>query len=79
MKFVFRFKRRGDLFWKKREVIGYKPMPEMDRMILFSEDGSIEEIPEWAKNFARLGGDWVIAMQKKMEKDSGTSVPLNVN
>lgn len=77
MKFVIKFKR--GLFWQSRSVIGYRHLLEQDRMILFFEDGSLEEVPAWSKHRVKLGTDWVLAMQKKMEKDSGTSIPVNVS
>lgn len=65
------------LFWKKKTVIGYRHLVDQDRMILFFENGAIEEVAGFHKCHVRLGPDWVLAMQKKMEKDSGTTIPVN--
>lgn len=74
MKFIFRFKFKGSLFWRKRTVIGYSPVAAADRMILFFEDGGIEEIAGWSGYHAKMGPDWVLAMKTKMEKEAGTAV-----
>lgn len=78
MKFVFKFKKHGDLLWARRVVIGHKYAADIDRMTLYAEDGSIEEVPSWSKYHAKLGTDWVLAVKKKMEQEAGAAIPVNV-
>jgi hypothetical protein len=64
--------------WKTVEVTGHRYEPSMDKFVLYFEDGSVEEIPQWSKCAVKLGKDWVDAVKSKMEQESGTSVPVNV-
>lgn len=68
----------GTMFWRQRLVIGYRLLTESDRMVIFFEDGSIEELAKWSDCHSKLGIDWVLAMKKKMERDSGASIPVDV-
>lgn len=77
-KFKFKFKKSGALFWKTRIVTGSRMEKEIDRMVLFFEDGGIEEITNWSKYDARLGVDWVLAIKDQMEKEAGQAIKLNV-
>lgn len=79
MSYYFKYKRQGYFnFYKKVKVIGHKFLPEQNKMLLFKEDGSLEEIIEWTKCSVILGTDWVTATKNKLEKETGTAIPLNV-
>jgi len=78
MKYKFKYKKSGKLFWKSRTVVGHGYDKEQDKMCLFSEDGSLEEICEWKKHSVKLGTDWVLATKKQMEKETGTNIPMNI-
>jgi len=47
-------------------------------MVLYFEDGSLERIAEWDKYDMKLGTDWVLAIKKQMEKETGTDVKLSL-
>lgn len=79
MLYKFKWKEPKKLWWNTEKVRGHRYELELDRMILFYDDGSILEIPGWSKCRVRLGLDWVLAVKKSMEKDSGQSVALDVN
>ena len=76
MTYVFKYRKRW--LWKKERVVGHQYLEAQDKMCLYSEDGSIREIKEWSKSEVSLGVDWVMAIKKKMEEKTGTTVPLNV-
>lgn len=75
---TYKFKWRRILFQHTRKVIGHKYAVELDKMILYAEDGSIEEISHWKDCSARLGVDWVLATKKNVEKEVGQPVSLKV-
>lgn len=77
MKYVFRYRRKG--IWKKATVIGHRLEKDLDKMVLYFEDGSIQEIAEWSKCDLKLGVDWVLAAKKDMEKKAAQAIPLDVN
>ncbi len=77
MTYKFNYKRKG-WFYHTEKVVGHNYMEKQNKMVLYYEDGSIREIKEWNKCECKLGTDWVLAVQKKMEKDTGTPVPVNV-
>lgn len=77
MTFKFKFKKSGQVFWRSREVIGYRYDDSRERMLLYFEGGGMEELSRWHMYDAKLGADWFLAMKNKMEKDSGTSIPVN--
>ena len=76
MSYVFKFKRR--FFWSKVTVIGHGYDATQDKMVLYRPDGSIQEVAHWRDCEVRLGTDWKVAQQKKMEEQAGTSIPLKV-
>lgn len=76
--YVFKYKRRTSLFSKSVKVVGHNYLPDQDKMVLFKEDGSLQEIINWKQCAVSLGPDWVAATKKRMEAQSGTSIPLSV-
>lgn len=76
MNYIFKYKRK--YFWKKIQVVGHNYLQEQDKMVIYREDGGLKEIKEWSKCEVELGTDWVLAVKKKMEEKTGTTVPLNV-
>lgn len=78
MNFEIKYKKSNSWFWKKKKVIGLNSIKDLDRMVLFFPDGSIEEIAEWSKHDCRLGLDWVNFQKKQMEKESGQTIPTTV-
>lgn len=59
-------------------IQGHRYEQAMNKMVLFFQDGSIREIPNWSSREVVLGVDWVLAVKKQMEAQSGQSVPLTV-
>jgi len=59
-------------------IQGHRYEQSMNKMVLFFQDGSVREIPNWSSREVVLGVDWVLAVKKQMEAQSGQSVPLTV-
>lgn len=73
-KYIFTYRRK--FFWKKIQVIGHKL--EDNTMVLYTENGGIETIPNWDQYSLKLGVDWVLAVKSKMESESGVDIKLAV-
>lgn len=76
MKYLFCYRRKW--FWKKITVVGHGYEQSQDKMILYFENGGLQEICEWSKCEIKLGPDWVLAKKKMMEMESGVDVKLNI-
>lgn len=72
------YKNLKSWFWKKQTVTGHSYQKEIDKLVLFKKDGSIEEIPEWSKHHVKLGVDFIAAQKKQMEKETGVDVKLSI-
>ena len=72
--YKFKYKKRG--LWKTIKASGHKFYPEMDRMDVFHQDGSITSIAKWSNYDLFLGTDWVLFTKKEMEKESGQKIEL---
>lgn len=66
------------MFWNKRKVLGHMFLAEQNKMILYFDNGAIEEIAQWKDCSCKLGSDWVLATKKHMEEQAGQAVPLKV-
>lgn len=75
--YQFRYKKK--FFWKKIQARGHKYHESVDRMDVFHTDGSVTSIPKWSNFYLRLGKDWVIFTQNKMQNESGQNIKLNVS
>ena len=75
---MYKFKYKRKWFWKTEKVVGHAYQENQDKMCLYYEDGSVRELAEWSKCECKLGTDWVRAIQKKMEREAGVQVPVNV-
>ena len=75
---TFKFKFRRSRWWFKKtyKVVGYNPMPEVDRMALYFPNGSLYEIPDWSKCECWLGVDWVIWQKNRAEAQAGVDLKL---
>jgi len=78
MEYKIKFKHMTSWFWKKIQAAGHSYNKEIDKLIIFKKDGSIEEIPEWSKCYVKLDTDFILAQKKDMEKESGIDIKLNV-
>jgi hypothetical protein len=78
MEYVIVYKYKASWFWKKQKVTGHSYNKEVDKLVLFKKDGSLEEVAEWSKHHVKLGVDFVAAQKKQMEKETGTDIKLNV-
>jgi hypothetical protein len=75
MTYKFKYRRPGRL-WKSHTVVGHNLDNDLDRMILYYENGSIRSIPKWSQNELFLDTDWVLATKAKMEDESGQDIKL---
>lgn len=48
----------------------------IDAMIFYFEDGSVERVPEWSKYQMKLGIDWKLSLNEQMEKETGQKIRL---
>lgn len=74
----YKFKYKKFFFYKSIKSIGHKYLPDLNRMDVFHEDGSITSIANWSKYDLRLGTDWVAFTKSQMEKESGQKIDLAV-
>lgn len=77
-KFKIKFKKTGSFFWKSRVVVGSKLDTGLNRLTLYYEDGSIEELAKYSDMDVKLGLDWVLATKDALEKESGQNIKLSV-
>ena len=73
---MFKFRYKKGWFWYTEEVTGFHATPEVDRMNLYFEDGSMLEIAQWSKCDCKLGADYFAVLHKKMESEAGMPIPL---
>lgn len=76
MQYVFKWSR--GFITRSRKVAGHRYDQIQDKMVLYFQDGSVEEIANWRGCSVRLGADWVAAKKADMEKSAGSAVPLAV-
>jgi hypothetical protein len=74
----YRIKFKDGWKWRMFIIQGHRYEQSMNKMVLFFQDGSVREIPNWSSREVVLGVDWVLAVKKQMEAQSGQSVPLTV-
>ena len=73
MKYVFSYKKRHQIFWRKQTVIGHKC--ENNRIDLFLEGGGVHSICGYNKTEIKLGSDWALAMKEDKSKQIGQQIP----
>lgn len=73
------FKMRKGLFWRTHKAVGHALNIEADRMDIYLKDGGITSIGSWSKYELKLSTDWVRAVQKRMEEESGQDIKLKSN
>jgi hypothetical protein len=74
--YKFKWKRKGQWFWRTATVEGHGFNQQFDRMMIFFPDGSLKEIPKWSDCFCTLGVDWVLATKDQMEKEAGAPIKI---
>lgn len=78
MSYKFTFKHHKKFIWQSRTVTGHKYEQAFDKMVLFFDNGGLEEIPHWKDYNLKLGTDWAIALQKHLESQAGQPIPINI-
>lgn len=78
MEYKIVYKYLSSWFWKKIIVTGHSYQKELDKMVFFKKDGSIQEVPLWSKYHVKLGPDFLIAQKKQIEQETGVDVKLNI-
>lgn len=76
--YTITYKYSKNWFWKKQTVTGHSYQKDIDKLVLFKKDGSIEEVPEWSKHHVKLGVDFIAAQKKQMEKETGADIKLSI-
>lgn len=76
MGYVFAYKKR--LFYRRIKAMGHKYIPEMDRMDVYHQNGSITSLAKWSKYDLRLGTDWVLFTKDQIQQETGNPVTLKV-
>jgi hypothetical protein len=74
----YKFKVKAWWGWKTYRVTGHRYDDAQGKMVLYFQDGGVRELAGWTKRECRLGTDWVLFVQKEMNKESGTQVQLEV-
>lgn len=69
IKYKFRWKSLYGLFWKSKVCIAHKFFEENNRMVLYTEEGGLFEIPNWSSNWSDLREDWAKKVQKQYKDD----------
>ena len=64
--------------WSKLTVTGHRLDKEINRMDFYLPDGSIVSIGNWSIYDMKLGVDWLLAVKKNMEEESGQTIKLTV-
>jgi len=72
--YIFKYRKKGSLFWKKIEVDGHKFEKAQNKMVIFFKDGGLQEIADWKDHELKLGIDWVRAQKESMDEEAKTSV-----
>ena len=71
--YVFRYRRKGSWFWKKKQVDGHKFEQRQNKMVLYFQNGGLMEIEDWKDHECKLGVDWVRATKESIKDEAGTS------
>jgi hypothetical protein len=74
---TYKFKYKRSIFWHSIDVVGHSYTAEQNKCILYLENGGIREISDWKSCELSLGFDWVIAVKKHMESQTGTPIAVN--
>lgn len=72
--FKVKWKRRW--FWRSMRCEGVVYLKDQDKMSLHLPNGTQIEVPEWSKCAVIVGRDWLVAVQKAMELQSGHAIPI---
>lgn len=76
MSYIFKYRRLSPFFssWKKLKVSGHQLKIDQNKMVLFFENGSQQEIAKWNECEIFLGQDWFVHVKKTMEQSAGQKV-----
>ena len=78
MQYTIKYKKPRSWFWKSETVRGHQFDELQNKLVLYYEDGSVREIAHWKDYEVKLGVEWVLAIKQSMEKETGTSIPVNI-
>lgn len=84
--YLFRYRRLGQIFWRKHRVVGHglsrDPsglIVDPEKMVLYFADGSIQEICAWTRCEVRLGSDFFSYKKAEMETAAGQAIPTSLS
>jgi hypothetical protein len=77
MSYIFKYKK--GFIWKSIKAAGHRLHPELNRMDVHREDGTILSIGSWDKCDLQLGKDWILFTKTQMEAESGQNIKLQPN
>lgn len=72
MEYKFFYKKK--FFWKVITAIGHNYSSDQDRMDVYLPGGGIISIAKWSFYDLKLGGDWYLAVTKKMQQESSQPI-----
>lgn len=75
--YLFRYRRAGKIFWKKKRVCGHNYNQHLDRMSLSLPNETVFEIPSWTEFEVKLCKDWVSFVKKNAEEETGQDIKLS--
>ena len=67
--YYFRWKK--NFFWRKKKVVGHKYQEDQNKMVMYFNNGGLQEITNWDKCECRLDIDWVLATKESITEESG--------
>lgn len=74
MIYTIKIKRAGQWFWRSYKVTGHGTTTGTDRLIMYLEDGSILEVPEFSKMELSVCPKWLLTEQAKANKEAGLKI-----
>lgn len=73
MIYTIKLKRPGQWFWNRYKATGHG-VSDTDKLIIYMEDGSILEVPEFSKIELGVCPKWLLTEQAKANKEAGQKI-----
>ena len=70
----YNFYYKRAFFWSKEKVVGHGL--DGNTMTLWKKDGSLMTIAQWDKFSMKLESDWILAVKKNTEQQTGVELKL---
>ena len=67
----YKFKWRKKWLWRSKKVSGHRFEEKQNKMVLYLENGGVQEIANWDQCECYLGTDWVNATKSSIKEEVG--------